>query len=49
MGLAGSVYMTVAVSIERYLGICRPLLHSRKAMAYVGPVAAFAVALNVPR
>lgn len=51
VSLAGTIFMTVAISIERYLGLCYPLLspHSRKAWFYVVPVIAISFALNVPK
>ena len=49
--MAGTIFMTVAITIERYLGLCHPLLnpHSRKAWFYVVPVLFTATLLNVPK
>ena len=49
--MAGTIFMTIAISIERYLGLCHPLLspHSRKAWFYIVPVVFVAFALNVPK
>ena len=49
--MAGTIFMTLAISFERYLGLCHPLLnpHSRKAWFYILPVVVIAVTLNVPK
>ncbi len=51
IAMAGTIFMTMAISIERYLGLCHPLLnpHSRKAWFYIMPVVLTAVILNVPK
>ena len=43
--------MKVAISLERYLGLCHPMLplHTRKAWFYVLPVVAMSFALNAPK
>ena len=47
----GVIFMTVAITIERYLGLCHPFLPptSRKAWFYVLPVVIISVAMNVPK
>ena len=47
----GVIFMTVAITIERYLGLCHPFLPptSRKAWYYVLPVVIFSVAMNIPK
>ena len=52
MCFTGNTYLTVAVSIERYLTICRPLYHrahSWKAPMYFVPILAFSILYNVPK
>lgn len=47
-----NAYITVAVSLERYLTICRPFYHrahSWRAPAYFVPILAFSILFNVPR
>merc|ERR1712198_615641 len=43
--------MTVAITIERYLGLCHPFLppSARKAWFYIVPVVFTSVALNLPK
>ena len=47
----GVIFMTVAITIERYLGLCHPFLPhtSRKAWYYVVPVVIISVTMNVPK
>ena len=47
----GVIFMTVAITIERYLGLCHPFLPptSRKAWYYVLPVVIISVAMNIPK
>jgi len=52
IGMTGSVFMTLAISIERFLGICYPLKfppHRRKAWFYIIPVTVFSISTNIPR
>jgi len=51
IAMAGTIFMTVAITVERYLGLCHPLLNpqSRKSWFYVVPVLLFSVLLNVPK
>ena len=47
----GVIYMTVAITIERYLGLCHPFLPptSRKAWFYVLPVVILSITMNIPK
>ena len=51
VAMAGTIFMTLAISIERYLGLCHPMLppSSRKAWFYIVPVVLVSFALNVPK
>lgn len=52
---AGTIYITVLVTVNRYLAVCRPYAASdttavkRQARCYVALVATFSVLFNVPR
>ena len=50
IGLTGSTYTTVAVSIERYLGICHPnSRQARKTWVYTMAIAIVTIGYNIPR
>ncbi len=54
MALCSSIFMTVAIAVERYIGLCRPLqrLSGRgpySAKCYIFPVLLLAFLLNVPK
>ena len=51
IAMAGTIFMTLAITIERYLGLCHPLLNpqSRKAWFYIVPVVFVSTLLNVPK
>ena len=50
LGLSGSVYATVAVSVERYLGMCHThLKYHRRAWLYTVIVAIITISYNIPR
>ena len=52
ISLCGTIFMTVAISIERFLGICYPL-HlppaNRKAWYYVLPIFCLSILVNLPK
>ena len=51
VGLTGSIYFTVAISIERYLVICKPFLHLSRSVSskyYIIPIVCFSIIFNVP-
>ena len=51
IGLTGSIYFTIAISIERYVVICRPFLHLTRSLAprfYIIPTVCFSILFNIP-
>ena len=44
----GTIFMTVAISIERYIGIHYSCIEKRKSWFYIIPVILISVILNVP-
>ena len=49
IGLVGSIYMTMSISFERYLGICHPEVKWRRnAWVYLVPVIAISVGISIP-
>lgn len=50
IGITGSIYMTVAISVKRYLGTCHPyFFHGRKLWLYVVPVVLISISYNFPK
>ena len=52
IGLEGSIYLTVAISIERYLVICQPIFYRSKwwpTKLFVIPITCFAIIFCIPK
>ena len=52
MGSTGGIYFTMAICIERYFVVCRPLWYRAQAIAsrtYTIPILIFSVVYNIPR
>merc|ERR1712106_456289 len=52
IGMCGTIFTTVAISMERFLGICYPLHlppHNRKSWFYILPATLLAILVNVPK
>ena len=49
VGLYGSIYTTIMISIERYIGICHPFHHNnRKIWMYIVPILLIQFSYNLP-
>ena len=52
IGLTGSIYLTVSISVERFCGICYPLKSrlrgDRRVVLYILPVLIFCFLYNIP-
>ena len=59
MSMMGSIYMTMAVGLERYIAVYHPIeysmvandasSHSKRLVKYVAPITLFAVTFNIPK
>lgn len=52
IGLTGSIYFTMAITVERYLTVCHPfykLSHEWPAKAYIIPIFLFSFLYNIPK
>merc|ERR1712154_154564 len=58
VSFCASIYMTLAVTVERYIAVCRPhqfrtisqtMSQTRRILVYIIPVTAISFALNIPK
>ena len=58
VSFTGSIYMTLAITVERYMAVCHPHRYRElnstmrpicRALIYTMPVATFAIVINVPK
>ena len=49
IAMSGTIYMTVSISLERYLSLCHLELKNRKIWHYLIPVILLAIAVNIPK
>jgi len=52
IGLTGSIYLTVAITIERYFTVCHPYFMFSKSwpsLVYILPIVLFSVVYNLPK
>jgi hypothetical protein len=52
IALTGSIYSTLAITVERYLTVCHPFYtvsHRWTAKHYVAPIVAFSFLYNIPK
>ncbi len=52
IGLTGSIYLTCAVTLERYFTVCHPFYrfnHAWSSWVYIVPIVVFAFAYNAPK
>ncbi|XP_023347416.1 FMRFamide receptor [Eurytemora carolleeae] len=52
VGLTGSIYLTVAIALERYTTVCHPFFkisHAWSACTYIVPIVLFSILYNTPK
>jgi hypothetical protein len=52
IALTGSIYSTLAITVERYLTVCHPFYtvsHRWSATHYVAPIVTFSFLYNLPK
>ena len=58
VAFCASIYMTLAVTVERYIAVCRPhqyrtisltMTNTKRLLVYIIPVTVLSFALNIPK
>ena len=58
VSFCASIYMTLAVTVERYIAVCRPhqyrnisqtMSNTKRLLVYIIPVTSISFALNIPK
>jgi hypothetical protein len=58
VAFCASIYMTLAVTVERYIAVCRPhqyrtitatMTNTKRLLVYIVPVTILSISLNIPK